>query len=187
MSWTMLGAGQFMVNDPRQGFVPFYDHRQHVLAAQYTPPAYQYGVQSFAPSDVPRAQATVLAVGHQALPGYGDPYCAPSYPGSQPHLFYPGEQLPPYISGGAGYQERGGGGGYQVRHGGGGSSVSQSSDGGGYQVHSSGGGYQGAPSFFPASAQQSPLALQQQQPRSVKWLGNSAAADSRAGDPGDHR
>jgi hypothetical protein len=43
------------------------------------------------------------------------------------------------------------------------------------------------PTFFPASAPQSPLALQQQQPRSVKWLGNSAAADSRAGDPGDHR
>ena len=173
-------AGQYVVNDPRQGFVPFYDHRQQVLAAQYTPPAYQYGVQSFsAPSDMPRAQATVLAVGHQALPGYGDPYRAPSYPGSQPQLFYPAEQLPPYISGGAGYQERGGGGSYQVRHGGGGSSsVSQSGGGGGYQ---------GAPTFFPASAPQSPLALQQQQPRSVKWLGNSAAADSRAGDPGDHR
>ena len=28
-------AGQFMVNDPRQGFMPFYDQRQHVLAAQY--------------------------------------------------------------------------------------------------------------------------------------------------------
>ena len=74
-------------------------------------------------------------------------------------------------------------GGYQM-HGGGGGGYQ---GGGGGGTYHGGGGYQGAPTFFPASAQQSPLALQQQQPRSVKWLGNSAAADSRAGDPGDHR
>ena len=156
-----------MVNDTRQGFVPFSDQRQHVLAAQYaqihppfTPQNYQYGVQSLpAPSDLPCAQATVLADGRAPL--YADP---PS------HCLNSG----------------GGGGGGGVSHSGGnGGGISQFGGGGGYQVHGGGGGYQGSPSFFPAYAQQTqPVMLRA---RSVKMLGSNAAADSRAGDPGDRR
>ena len=52
-------------------------------------------------------------------------------------------------------------------------------------MHGGGGGYQGAPSFFPAYSQQPPPAMLQA--RSVKMLGSNAAADSRAGDPGEWR
>ena len=161
-------AGQFVVNDPRQSFVPFYDQRQHVLAAQYgqvhpsSAPIYQYGMQSLpAPSDMPRSTATVLSVGHQGGSGWVEPYGrAPIYASS------------PLLNSGGGGVSGG---------------ISQSGGGGSYQMHGGGGGYQGAPSFFPAYAQQPSLALQQQQSRSVKMLGSNAAADSRAGDPGDFR
>ena len=80
----------------------------------------------------------------------------------------------------------GGGGGGGVSHtGGNGGGISQFGGGGGYQVQGGGGGYQGAPSFFSAYAQQPQPALLQA--RSVKMLGSNAAADSRAGDPGDRR
>ena len=169
-------AGQFMVNDPRQGFMPYYDQRQHVLAAQYAQmpppfpsPLYQFGMQPLpAPSEVPRATATVLSVGHQGQSGWGDPYGRASASAPPPsHLLNSG----------------GGGNGSGLSFGGGVGGVSQSGGGGGYQI--GGGGYQGAPSFFPGYSQQPPPAMLQA--RSVKMLGSNAAADSRAGDPGEWR
>ena len=179
--------GQLMVNDPRQIFVPFYDHRQHVLTAQFAqmhpssvPPSYPYGMQSFpATTEVPRATATVLSVGHQGQSGWGDPYGrASAYAPPPPHLLNSG-------GGGNGGGLSFGGGVGGVSHPGVSGGVSQSGSGGGYQVHGGGGGYQGAPSFFPAYSQQPPPAMLQA--RSVKMLGSNAAADSRAGDPGEWR
>ena len=162
-------AAQYAFGDPRHGFVPVYDQRQHVLAAQYAtmppssvPPVYQYGMQSL---PAPRVQAEVLAVGHQGLPGYGDTSRVPFYAGPQPQLHNSG-------------------GGYQV-HGVGVSSGIPQPGGSSSNYQGGGGGYQGASSFFSAYAPQSPPV--QQQARSAKMLGSNVAADSRALDPGDFR